>query len=70
MNLILCMMTLLEQIFQATDSENDYKLRYIKDTADSFLIAKKDANDKITWSVDMNKINTFMTTNTVEGTDE
>ena len=40
--------------------ENNYKLRYIKSTADSFLLAHKDENGKINWSVDIEKINAFM----------
>ena len=42
------------------EEENNYKLRYIRTTAESFLLAHKDENGKINWSVDMEKINEFM----------
>ena len=42
------------------EEENNYKLRYIKSTADSFLLAKKDEKGKINWSVDMDKVNAFL----------
>ena len=41
------------------EEEKNYKLRYIKKTADSLLIAKKDEAGKISWSVDVDKINNF-----------
>lgn len=42
------------------EEENNYKLRYIKKTADSLLIANKDENGKLSWSVDIDKVNAFM----------
>lgn len=50
----------LENPGMTLEEENNYKLRYIKSTADSFLLAHKDENGKINWSVDMEKINAFM----------
>lgn len=50
----------LENPGMTLEEENNYKLRYIKNTADSFLLAHKDENGKINWSVDMEKINAFM----------
>ena len=50
----------LENPNMTLEEENNYKLRYIKNTADSFLLANKDENGKVNWSVDMNKINEFM----------
>ena len=44
----------------STEEEINYKLRYIKNIADSLLIAKKDENGKINWSVDIDKINALM----------
>lgn len=49
----------LENPGMTLEEENNYKLRYIKSTADSFLLAQKDKNGKINWSVDMEKINAF-----------
>ena len=40
--------------------EYNYKLKYIKSVADSFLLAQKDKNGKIKWSVDIEKINAFL----------
>ena len=42
------------------EEENNYKLRYIKKIADSFLIAHKEENEKISWGVDIDKVNAFM----------
>lgn len=42
------------------DEENNYKLRYIKKTADSLLIAHRDENGKINWTIDIDKVNNFM----------
>lgn len=50
----------LENPGMTLEEENNYKLRYIKSTAVSFLLAHKDENGKINWSVDMEKINAFM----------
>ena len=50
----------LENPNMTLEEENNYKLRYIKNTADSFLLANRDENGKVNWSVDMNKINEFM----------
>lgn len=50
----------LENPDMTLEEENNHKLRYIKSTADSFLIAKKDENGKINWSVDIDKITAFM----------
>ena len=48
------------------EEEYDYKLRYIKQFADSFLITSKDETGKISWSVDIDKINSFMNHTTVD----
>lgn len=50
----------LENPGMTLEEENNYKLKYIKDTADSFLIAKKDENGKINWNANIDKINAFM----------
>lgn len=50
----------LENPGMTLEKENNYKLRYIKNTADSFLRAQKDTNGKINWSVDMDKMNAFL----------
>lgn len=50
----------LENLGMTLEDENNYKLKYIKDIADSFLIAKRDKNGKINWDVDIDKINAFM----------
>lgn len=50
----------LENPGMTLEEENNYKLKYIKSTAVSFLLAHKDENGKINWSVDMEKINAFM----------
>lgn len=50
----------LENPGMSLEKENNYKLRYIKNTADSFLRAQKDTNGKINWSVDMDKMNAFL----------
>lgn len=50
----------LENPRMTSEEEANYKLRTIKKIADSFLIAHKDENGKINWSVDMEKINAFM----------
>lgn len=42
------------------EDENNSKLKYIKNVADSFLIVKTDENGKIIWHVNIDKINTFM----------
>lgn len=41
------------------DDEINYKLKYIKSTADSFLLATKDEQGKVKYSVDADKINKF-----------
>lgn len=50
----------LENPGMTLEKENNYKLRYIKNTADSFLRVQKDTNGKINWSVDMDKMNAFL----------
>ncbi len=42
------------------EEENNYKLGYIKKTADSLLITTKDENGKIRWIADIDKLNAFM----------
>ena len=49
------------------EEENNYKLRYLKNTADSFLLPQKDEKGKINWNVDIDKVNEFMNqTNTLQ----
>lgn len=50
----------LENPGMSLEEENNYKLKYIKNMADSFLIAKKDKNGKIIWDANVDKINAFM----------
>lgn len=50
----------LENPNMTLEEENNYKLKYIKSVADSFLVAQKENNGKINWSVDFEKINDFM----------
>lgn len=42
------------------EEEYNYKLKYIKQAADSLLIAYKEENGKINWGVDIDKVNAFM----------
>ena len=50
----------LDNPYMSLKEENDYKLRYIKSTADSLLIAKKDEFGKISWSIDVDKLNALL----------
>ncbi len=50
----------LENPSMTSEEEANYKLRTIKKIADSFLLAEKDKTGKIKWSIDIEKINTFM----------
>lgn len=50
----------LENPRMTSEEEANYKLRTIKKIADSFLLAEKDKTGKIKWSIDIEKINTFM----------
>ena len=50
----------LENPNMTLEEEYNYKLRYIRTTAENFLLAHKDENGKINWSVDIEKINAFM----------
>lgn len=50
----------LENPIMTSEEEANYKLRTIKKIADSFLLAEKDKTGKIKWSIDIEKINTFM----------
>lgn len=50
----------LENPNMTLEEEYNYKLKYVRTTAESFLLAHKDENGKINWSVDMKKINEFM----------
>ena len=50
----------LENPSMTLEEENNYKLKYIKSVADSFLLAQKENNGKINWSVDMEKVNAFL----------
>ncbi len=47
------------------EEENNYKLKYIKNIANSFLIAKKDESGKIIWTADIKKINAFLNNNEI-----
>ena len=40
--------------------EMNAKLKYIRNTANSFLIAHREENGKLKWEVDLNKINDFL----------
>ena len=44
----------------SAEEENNYKLRLIKDTADSFLLASKDEQGKIKYDININKLNSFL----------
>lgn len=50
----------LENPNMTLEEENNYKLKYIKSVADSFLVSQKENNGKINWSVDMEKVNAFL----------
>ena len=50
----------LENPNMSSKEEYNYKLKYIKKMADSFLLAQKDKNGKIKWNVDSEKINAFL----------
>lgn len=50
----------LENLRMTDEEIINNKLRVIKKTADSFLLAQKDDKGKIKWTVDMEKINSFM----------
>ena len=50
----------LENPNMSLEEEINYKLRYIKNTAYSFLSAQKDENGKINWTINQEKINAFL----------
>ncbi len=45
------------------EEENNYKLRYIKNFANSFLHTQKNENGVVVWVADMDKINAFLNSN-------
>ena len=55
----------LDNINIPLEEENNYKLKYIKNIANSFLIAKKDESGKIIWTADIKKINAFLNNNEI-----